>query len=113
MSFLNLSWADPKILVDEEGDAAEEIADPREESPDAETNTEESDGDPNLNEGNTGENEEEPAENSPSETEPATEKISVPKFEAGEGVFQRLTVAMEAVFENLVAKTAKFVSAFV
>ncbi|MEX1061942.1 MAG: LamG-like jellyroll fold domain-containing protein [Patescibacteria group bacterium] len=113
MSFLNLSWADPKVLVDEDGDAAEEVSDPNQ---DAQTET---DNESQTIESTSGEEvdstgSDNPAdENGETSEDPATQKITIPQIEAEEGFFQHLTVAVEAVFERLIAKTAEIVLAYI
>ncbi len=72
-TFISISWADPKVLVDQEGDAARAIGDT---------------------------------------IEQGTVKI-IPKIEAQEAIFERLTVAFEAMFETITAKTAQIASAVI
>ncbi|HLD96332.1 MAG TPA: hypothetical protein VI794_01195, partial [Patescibacteria group bacterium] len=114
-AFLSVSWADPGVVVDNEGDAAEII----------ESN------DSNTNKDNDGSNEEETVTEHPTDEpinqstdqpvedtleqaeEPITQKIIPLQIEAGEGIFQRLTVAIEAVFESITSKTAQITSAII
>ena len=43
----------------------------------------------------------------------STTKIAPPVVEAEEGIFQKLTIAVEAIFKKIIADTAEIVSAFV
>ena len=93
-AFLSVSWGDPGVVVDDEGDAAETVEAPPTEDPTVET--------PST-----------PVEETPSEPEPITQKILPPKIEAEEGVFQRLTATIEAIFEKITVKIAQIAEAFI
>jgi hypothetical protein len=97
-AFLAVSWADPGVVVDQEGDAAETV-----ETPPAEESTPE----------NPPTTEPTPTEETPPEPEPITQKIIPPQIEAEEGVFQKLTVTIEAIFEKITVKTAEIASAII
>ena len=98
-AFLAVSWADPGVVVDDEGDAAEVVEDSNE----SDTS--------NVSDGS---NETETSEPENQTTEqPITQKIIPPQIEAEEGIFQRLTVAVEAIFEKITAKTAEIAQAFI
>ena len=97
-AFINISWGDPSVLIDQDGDAAEVVDEVEENEI---TNTLEQ-----------GEEVERPAEEVDEEPEIEVSKI-LPKVESKEGIFERLSVAIEAVFESLVAKTAKIALAII
>jgi hypothetical protein len=90
-AFLAVSWADPGVVVDDEGDAAETVETPPAEEP---TPVEET------------------PENQTTE-QPITQKIIPLQIEAEEGIFQRLTVAIEAIFEKITVKIAQIAEAFI
>ncbi|HLD96579.1 MAG TPA: hypothetical protein VI794_02605, partial [Patescibacteria group bacterium] len=103
-AFLAVSWADPGVVVDGEGDAAEVVEEepPIVDSPETETTD---DSQPAT---------EEPADDSQDrEEEPITQKIITPRIESDEGIFQKLTVTIEAIFEKITAKTAEIASALI
>jgi len=99
-AFLAVSWADPGVVVDQEGDAAQITETP--------PPTEGAD-----TEGQTTETDPTPTQETSPEPEPTTQKILPPKVEADEGIFQRLTVAIEAVFEKITIKIAQIAEAFI
>ncbi len=91
-SFITVIWADPKVLVDTDGDAAQIV--------DSEQSTVNS------------EEEQEALDPEPQTLDPAQTVKILPKVEAEEGVFARLTVSVGAVFEGIRARTAELASAF-
>jgi hypothetical protein len=99
-AFLAVSWADPGVVVDTEGDAAEVVDD---EQP-AETTTDQP-ADPPT---------EEPIDDTIEQNEePITQKIITPQIEADEGIFLTLKVTVEAIFEKITVKVAEIASAFI
>ncbi len=97
-AFLAVSWADPGVVVDIEGDAAETVETPPTEEPTTET--------PSTTEST-------PAEETPSEPEPVTQKIIPSQIEADEGVFRTLKVAVEAIISTLRVEVARIATAFI
>jgi len=114
-AFLAVSWGDPGVVVDDEGDAAEVVDSSESTVQSGETETSElQPTDSEL----PATNDELPATDSPTDTleqpkEPITQKIITPQIEADEGIFLTLKVAVEAIFEKITVKVAEIASAFI
>ncbi|GMR19001.1 MAG: hypothetical protein BMS9Abin34_125 [Patescibacteria group bacterium] len=116
-AFINISWADPSVLIDQDGDVAQ-IVDS--EQPAVDGGQEETGETGEGNESSIGEEadseplttNDEPSTDQPAPEEPVTQKI-LPKVEAEEGIFQTLRVKVEAVFLTLRVKVAEISSAVI
>ena len=112
-AFLAVSWADPGVVVDNEGDAAEVVT--SQETGDSSENSsiEEAWTDESQTPDSQLQTPDSSIDTLKQDEEPITQKITPPQIAAEEGIFQRLMVAVEAIFEKITAKTAEIASAVI